>query len=169
MRLMLPPSTCLTKLHHPFRARLDDIQQSVAADRHVVHGPEYWLARLSEADGGDDVPAAIELQYSVCLRFVIVAADTDIDRACVVDDNGEDAAAVFGAQPVANEALVAVENLDARVLVIGDQQIAVRRKRQAVRIVELGRAGPAFPPFAQKAAARIEERDAAVHVAVADV
>ena len=70
-RLLAPDSFHRSKLHDTLGPRFRHVNQPVISDGNVVHRIEHRAARLSEADRGDNVPVAIELQHAGVLSIVI--------------------------------------------------------------------------------------------------
>src|SRR5882672_11287699 len=85
------PSFHRPELHDALGPRFRDVDRPVFADGDIVHRVEHRAAWLSEADGGNDVPVAIQLQHAGVLRIVIGASDADVIVAIGIGGNAKDA------------------------------------------------------------------------------
>src|SRR4051812_5471747 len=157
------------KLDDAFGAGFGDVDRPVAGDGEVVNGVEDRIARGAETDRCDGSPVAIELQHAVGRRVVVGPANPDVDRSAVVHGDREDAAGCLGAEPLPLERTLRVEHLDARILAVGDEDIAAGTEGEAVRVAELSVAISLRAPLPGQLPTRIEQRDAAVHVAIGHV
>src|SRR4029077_11049622 len=72
-------------------------------------------------------------------------------------------------EPLALERPAGIEDLNPRVLAVRHQHVTTRAECEPVRVAEFAGAGAFFSPLVQESAVSIEERDAAVHVAVSHV
>jgi hypothetical protein len=158
------------KFHDPLGAGLGHVDRPVAPYREVVHGVEHRVAGAAEADGCDDRPVAVELEHARVPGVVVLPTDAQVQRTIRIRSHAEDAAGglgVRGAPPLPPERARAVEELQARVLPISDDDVgAAGHEAEAVRVAELALAGALLSPFPHPPAVLVEERHAAVHVAV---
>src|SRR5439155_24475894 len=100
---------------------------------------------------------------------VVTPPHADLERTGRIDCDPEHTSLVLRAEPLPLERAPTVEDLNPRVLTVGDEHVTARPEREPVRVAELGLSRPFFAPLVQESAVSIEARDAAVHVAVRHV
>src|SRR5262245_33181145 len=145
----LPSASLLHIFHQPFRADLGAEDVAVAVGGNAFRGAgagdlldrvrnqrgHFAGARVADADTA--FPARIAVAHR--LRFRV----GDIDRVVAVD---EDAARTAELLPLGDEFAFLVEDLDAVVVAVADEEAALRVHRQRVRNVEFARAGALLAP-----------------------
>ena len=138
-----------------------------------MNGIEHRIAGFPEADGRDNIPVAVELEDAGVFGIVVGAANSDVKETIGIGVNAKDAPcrlSVLCASPLPLELANPVEQLKARVFAVGDQDVGTAgHEHEPVRITKLTLARSLLTPFLQPLSVAVEERDAAVHIAVRDI
>src|SRR5262245_43478265 len=101
----------------------------------------------AETDRRGRLPVAIQLQDAGVARLVVCPAYADVNRAICPDRDREHTPDLLRAKPLALEHAVAIEDLNPRVLAVGDEHVAALPERQPVRVAELARPGAFLAPL----------------------